>query len=137
MKPPRTCLCRVFCAALLLLWSPAARASTIAYTYDPAGRLVAADYGGGKSTSYAYDPAGNLLQTTAPAPGFALGPVVNHQLSLWWPAYPGGFTLESSVTLGPGAPWTVVTPAPVLIGNQYGGTINVGSGVQFFRLRKP
>ena len=122
---------------VLALCTPATHASNISYTYDPAGRLVAADYGGGRSTSYAYDSAGNLLQTTAPAPSFALGPVVNHQLSLWWPANPGGFTLEAATTLGPGAPWTVMTPAPVLIGNQYGGTVNVGSGVQFFRLRKP
>ena len=136
MNTPSTSFCAL-CGAVLSLWSPAAHASTIAYTYDPAGRLVAADYGGGKSASYAYDPAGNLLQTAAPSPGFALGPVVNHQLSLWWPAYPGGFTLESSMTLGSGAPWTMVTPVPVLIGNQYGGPINVGSGVQFFRLRKP
>ena len=109
----------------------------MSYTYDPAGRLVAVDYGANKTTSYAYDPAGNLLQTTAPSPGFAFSPVVNHQLTLAWPANPGGFTLEASATLGPAAPWTVVAPAPTLVGNQYTGTVNALSGFKFFRLRKP
>ena len=125
------------CAALFSLWSPAADAGTISYTYDPAGRLVAVDYGANITTSYAYDPAGNLLQTTAPSPGFAFSPIVNYQLTLAWPANPGGFTLEASATLGSAALWTPVAPAPVLVGNQYTGTVNVLSGPQFLRLRKP
>jgi YD repeat-containing protein len=35
---------------------------TVVYTYDAAGRLVLADYGGGKTIGYSYDAAGNLLQ---------------------------------------------------------------------------
>ena len=35
---------------------------TITYSYDPAGRLVRADYGDGVAVSYTYDAAGNLLQ---------------------------------------------------------------------------
>ena len=40
--------------------APAPR--TITYSYDPAGRLVRADYGDGVAVSYTYDAAGNLLQ---------------------------------------------------------------------------
>lgn len=39
-----------------------ASAGAIIYTYDDAGRLTGADYGGGKSIIYAYDANGNLLQ---------------------------------------------------------------------------
>jgi len=46
-------------------------ARTIAYTYDAAGRLVAADYGNGRRVTYAYDNAGNLLRREV-----AAGPVV-------------------------------------------------------------
>ena len=34
---------------------------TVTYTYDDAGRLIQADYGGGAVLDYAYDAAGNLL----------------------------------------------------------------------------
>jgi YD repeat-containing protein len=40
-----------------------------AYTYDDAGRLTGADYGGGASVAYAYDDNGNLLQRTVTAGG--------------------------------------------------------------------
>ena len=33
-----------------------------AYTYDPAGRLIAVNYGKGQGISYVYDNRGNLLQ---------------------------------------------------------------------------
>ena len=36
-------------------------AGTITYTYDNAGRLISADYGGGKTIAYTYDNNGNLL----------------------------------------------------------------------------
>ncbi|MEA3308539.1 MAG: RHS repeat domain-containing protein [Chloroflexota bacterium] len=35
--------------------------TTIAYTYDDAGRLIKAVYGDDTTISYAYDAAGNLL----------------------------------------------------------------------------
>ena len=38
---------------------------TITYTYDDAGRLTRADYGGGTGLNYVYDAAGNLLGVTA------------------------------------------------------------------------
>ncbi|HIJ60230.1 MAG TPA: RHS repeat protein [Nitrospirae bacterium] len=34
----------------------------ITYTYDNAGRLIKADYGGGKSITYEYDNAGNMTK---------------------------------------------------------------------------
>lgn len=39
-----------------------ADAAIITYTYDDAGRLIKADYGGETAVQYAYDTAGNLLR---------------------------------------------------------------------------
>jgi YD repeat-containing protein len=36
-------------------------AAEVSYTYDPAGRLTAADYGGGKRIEYRYSPGGALV----------------------------------------------------------------------------
>ena len=49
-------------------------AQTVNYTYDEAGRLITADYGGGKAINYTYDNAGNLLrrETTSDAQFFSL-----------------------------------------------------------------
>lgn len=46
----------------LLFPIPPVFAGTITYTYDNAGRLIRADYGGGKVIEYFYDNAGNLTQ---------------------------------------------------------------------------
>ncbi|MBN1676665.1 MAG: DUF11 domain-containing protein [Kiritimatiellae bacterium] len=48
--------------ALCAVAVPRAAASEAAYTYDAAGRLVAADYGGGRVITYRYNTAGNLLE---------------------------------------------------------------------------
>ena len=49
---------------------PAAFGSaTIQYTYDAAGRLTQADYGGAAAIAYAYDANGNLLQRTVTVGG--------------------------------------------------------------------
>lgn len=55
---------KVFSASLVL-WLLAlfgARAETIHYTYDSAGRVVLVDYGGGTNVAYSYDANGNLLR---------------------------------------------------------------------------
>ncbi len=44
-------------------------AETITYSYDDAGRLTNAAYGGGASIAYAYDANGNLLMRTVTAAG--------------------------------------------------------------------
>jgi len=38
--------------------------TTVTYTYDDAGRLVAVAYGDGTTIAYTYDVAGNLLTRT-------------------------------------------------------------------------
>lgn len=54
-------LTAMFVLAALISATPAV-AGTVTYTYDDAGRLIEADYDGGKSITYTYDNAGNLLQ---------------------------------------------------------------------------
>jgi YD repeat-containing protein len=48
--------------ALFILGTPFLWPASITYTYDPAGRLIQADYGNGTGISYTYDSAGNLLR---------------------------------------------------------------------------
>ena len=131
----KTRLPSVICAVLLAMWSPAADASTISYTYDPAGRLVAADYGANKTTSYVYDNAGNLLQSARPAPGLIILGLTGTQLTLAWPAIPGGFVLQSATAIGSGAQWINVNATPSQSGNLNTVTVNV-NGASFYRLKK-
>jgi YD repeat-containing protein len=53
------------CWMILLTPVWEAPAATIQYAYDDAGRLVRADYGGGKRITYGYDANGNSLKRTA------------------------------------------------------------------------
>jgi uncharacterized protein (TIGR03437 family) len=55
-------------AALLIATFGAARADSVKYTYDSAGRLVKADYGSG-AIAYTYDKSGNLTQRTVTGGG--------------------------------------------------------------------
>jgi YD repeat-containing protein len=55
------------------------RAETVNYTYDANGRLLVADYGGGKSFTYTYDKAGNILTETITTPS---GPIYTLQVSI-------------------------------------------------------
>jgi YD repeat-containing protein len=135
MNASKTLLCALL-ARVLLLWSPETHASTITYTYDPAGRIVAADYGAGKSTSYAYDNAGNLLQSSQPSPGLIVGPIVNGQFSIAWPSAPGGFVLESTPSLGGVAIWSPVGVVPTQVVNRNVVTLSVTPTNKFFRLHK-
>jgi uncharacterized protein (TIGR03437 family) len=52
---------------LLAATLPLAFAATVNYTYDPAGRLIKADYGTAGALVYTYDPAGNLLSRSVQA----------------------------------------------------------------------
>lgn len=54
-------------AAILALSAPAAAlaASTVTYTYDVFGQLVAVSSTAGRSVSYVYDAAGNRTNMTA------------------------------------------------------------------------
>lgn len=51
-------------AALLAVSTPHAFAQTATYSYDANGRLLVADYGGGRTYTYTYDKAGNILTET-------------------------------------------------------------------------
>ena len=47
---------------MLLFTAAAAHTAVVNYSYDGAGRLIAADYGFGKNIAYVYDLNGNLLK---------------------------------------------------------------------------
>lgn len=122
---------------MLLVIVSALSAGNIAYTYDPAGRLITTDYGMNRTISYAYDNAGNLLLSSQPSPGLIINPLDNTQFILFWPAQPAGFVLERSPTLGAGAVWTSAGATPTLNGNLLEATIPIAGSVQFYRLRQP
>lgn len=52
---------RLFVIVLLFGVGLLARASTLSYTYDAAGRLVSINYGGNTNSVFTYDDNGNLL----------------------------------------------------------------------------
>ena len=123
-------------ATLLLLWSSETQASNIAYTYDAAGRIVAADYGAGKSISYAYDKAGNLLLSSQPAPALLISRASANQISLSWPVAPGGFGLYSSGSLSAGAQWNFSGAIPTPAGSLNVTTQAFSPNSTFYRLQK-
>jgi YD repeat-containing protein len=59
----KTSLLHTLAVAALALALPA-HALIISYSYDTAGRLTVANYGGASNTAYAYDANGNLLART-------------------------------------------------------------------------
>jgi YD repeat-containing protein len=122
--------------ALLCLGHPGADASNITYTYDAAGRIVAADYGAGKSTSYAYDNAGNLILSSQPAPGLLVSRPSANQINLFWPVAPGGFMLYSSGSLGAGAQWNISGAIQFQTGDLNVVTQALGPFNTFYRLQK-
>ena len=123
-------------STILLLWSPEIQASTITYTYDAAGRIVAADYGRGKSTSYAYDNAGNLIISSQPTPGLLVSRPSASQIMLFWPAAPAGFVLYSSGSLATGAQWNISGATPFQLGDLNVVTQALGTANTFYRLQK-
>jgi len=62
-----------------LLFLGSLHADTLTYTYDANGRLLKADYGGGKSFTYTYDKVGNILTETIVA---NTGPTYTLQVSV-------------------------------------------------------
>ena len=136
MNATKLRLLRPVCGAVLLPWSQETHASTIAYTYDAAGRIVAADYGAGKSTSYAYDNAGNLIVYSQPSPGLLVSRPSANQINLFWPAAPAGFMLYSSGTLGAGAQWNISGAIPFQLGDFNVVTQALGPANMFYRMQK-
>src|SRR5579872_786497 len=53
---------------IAVLFSLAAAAQNINYTYDASGRLALADYGNGTQIQYTYDDSGNLLSRMVVTP---------------------------------------------------------------------
>lgn len=62
--PARVVGVAVFLLLLPLLLAGRCFADTATYTYDANGRLLVADYGGGRTYTYTYDKAGNILTET-------------------------------------------------------------------------
>lgn len=73
----------LFTLLLFLGAIPDAPAGTVNYTYDNAGRLIKADYGGGKSIDFTYDNAGNLLTRIVATPPLVVSSsVLRHTVSM-------------------------------------------------------
>ena len=60
-----------------------------------------------------------------------------NQIVLAWPTRFTGFGLESTLSLTSGAPWSAVSPAPVIVDGSYTVTNTTTGGSKFYRLRKP
>jgi uncharacterized protein (TIGR03437 family) len=61
---------------LIAVFSTAAFAQTVKYSYDNAGRLTKADYGSRGSIAYTYDASGNLLSRQVQSPTSSGAPVI-------------------------------------------------------------
>jgi hypothetical protein len=57
-------------------------------------------------------------------------------VTLQWPAYPGGFHLESSPRLDGAFSWNIVTNAAQSDGNRYSVSVEVSAPSTFFRLAR-
>jgi murein DD-endopeptidase MepM/ murein hydrolase activator NlpD len=73
------------------------------------------------------------LWDVPPLLGFSLH---GNKIVLTWPAEAAGFGLESSTSL-PGAVWSPVSPAPVIVSGKYTVTNTISGAANFYRLRKP
>lgn len=60
-----------------------------------------------------------------------------NKVVLAWPTNKPGFTPESTTNLFPSASWTLVSPSPVVVGDQYRVTNNVLGKAQLYRLKRP
>ncbi len=124
----------LFLAGLLLFAKPLS-AGPISFTYDAAGRLVAADYGNSTNLFLAYDVAGNLTQSSAPGPALnsATG---GGQVTFAWHSAATGFVLYSTPNLRSPITYTPVAVTPVAQNGQFTATINAPPGVIFYVLKK-
>jgi uncharacterized protein (TIGR03437 family) len=96
-------------AALALLAPALVAQQQVQYSYDRAGRLVRADYGG-KVITYGYDPAGNRLRTERTA-GPVFTSVNSASLSLD-PAAPAVIASGYGVNLATGTALATTSPLP-------------------------
>jgi len=117
---------------------PLARAQTVNYAYDQAGRLISVAYPGGVTATYAYDASGNLLRKlvamaatgTPPAP-FNNG-VVNVASNQGTTVAPGEIVAIYGNGIGPAAlALAPITPA------SFFDTIAAGTTVTFDGIPAP
>lgn len=87
------------------------------------------------STSINYGTPPELFAIGPPLPPMLTLTKTGNQLILSWSTNnSAGLSLKSTATLGPGASWNPVGPAPALVGNQWVVTNSVSGASQFFRL---
>ena len=91
--------------AVTVILTLTASAETVRYNYDEAGRLVRAEYEGGKSIEYTYDKAGNLLRREVTDAGAFVSANAasydsSHILAPNAIAYAGGPNLATDVAVG-------------------------------------
>lgn len=83
-------------AAMLYFIAQPVSAGTVAYNYDPAGRLVGAVYANGRSHTYLYDNAGNLTQNVVTIPGTGDDSDNDGLLDSWEQQYFGNLSRNGS-----------------------------------------
>jgi hypothetical protein len=87
------------------------------------------------STTVNYGTPPELYVIGPPPPPPLTASRAGNQIIISWPTNnAAGLSLRSSVTLGPGASWNVVSPMPQQVGNQWVVTNSISGPSRFFRL---
>lgn len=126
----RRCRIPIFAALMIgLIFSICLPAETVNYTYDLNGRLLTAEYGGGKKITYTYDKAGNLLTETVVTSSL---PSYNLQANIY-PSAGGtvsgnGLNCSSECSVAIGQNQSVSLTATALSGYRFLGWGGSGSG---------
>lgn len=73
----RAALTAAAVVAVCFLAVATAAGFTVTYSYDKAGRLTSASYGGGRGFAYSYDPTGNIVKIGKGFPWPMFLPAIN------------------------------------------------------------
>jgi plastocyanin len=87
------------------------------------------------STTYNYGTPPELFAITTITPRQLAATQAGNKIIISWPTNDSaGLTLQASVTPGPGATWSAVTPVPALVGGTWVVTNTISGPGRFYRL---
>jgi hypothetical protein len=78
----------------------------------------------------------NLLTTTSSSPLLNVVLSGTNLVVTWIATGTSGYTLQSTLALGPGAAWSSVSGTPTLVGGNYQLTVPITKSAQFFELKQ-